>query len=101
MSRGSRWLPWEIMLLIQSRDPDDVARITERTRIAVLQKMTRLKIKSAKPRGRKRIYTVEQRAEIVRLYLDGNSQYKVAEIVGCSHSTVSNVVTEYFKENAT
>lgn len=97
MNKGMHWLPSEIELLINSRDPDDIARITGRSRAAVMCKMTRLNVKSTTKRGRKRKYTDEQRAEMVRLYIDGKSQTAIAKIMGCSQLTVSNVVTEYFK----
>lgn len=94
---GKRWTTWEIELLERENDPLKVSAITGRTFQAVNNKMQRLRIRSKNKKGNNRKYTDEQRREMIIMYLHDMTQNAIAEKIGCSQSTVSKAVCDYFK----
>lgn len=94
---GRRWTAWEIELLEHEKDPLKVSAITGRTFQAINNKMHRLKIRSKNKKGNNRKYTDEQRREMIILYLQDFTQNEIAEKIGCSQTTVSKAVSDYFK----
>lgn len=94
---GKKWATWEIELLEREKDPLKVSAITGRTLYAINNKMHRLRIRSKNKKGTRRKYTDEQRREMIILYLHDMTQNDIAEKIGCSQTTVSKVVSDYFK----
>lgn len=94
---GKRWATWEIELLKREKDPLKVSAITGRTIRAVNDEMHRLRIRSKNKKGTRRKYTDEQRREMIILYLHDMTQNAIAEKIGCSQTTVSKVVCDYFE----
>lgn len=93
-----RWGEFEIEMLNSDLSLTQVAAITGRTYKAVLQKRQRDGIAKSSNRGRPRTFSDEERAEMVRRYNNYESLADIAASMGCSRTTVSNAVKEYYQK---